>query len=57
MHIHPDATEKEELLYSLFNMRKKPNKKERNAIIGGFLSTHSHILICLFDLYIFIFFM
>jgi hypothetical protein len=35
MHIHPDASEREKLLYSLFNMRKKPSKKERNFIIGG----------------------
>lgn len=35
MHIHPDASEREKLLCSLFNMRKKPSKKERNSIIGG----------------------
>jgi len=35
MHIHPDILEREKILYSLFNMRKKPNKKERNSIIGG----------------------
>lgn len=35
MHIHPDIMEREKLLYSLFNMRKKPNKKERSSIIGG----------------------
>lgn len=35
MHIHPDVTEREKLLCSLFNMRKKPNKKERASIIGG----------------------
>lgn len=35
MHIHPDATERDNLLCSLFNMKKKPNKKERSLIIGG----------------------
>lgn len=35
MHIHPDATEREKLLCSLFCMKKKPNKKERTSIIGG----------------------
>ncbi|XP_022161286.1 lisH domain and HEAT repeat-containing protein KIAA1468-like isoform X1 [Myzus persicae] len=35
MHIHPDVLEREKILYSLFNMRKKPNKKERSSIIGG----------------------
>lgn len=54
MHIHPDATEREELLCSLFNMKKKPNKKERTSIIGGFLPLCSHILIHLFNLYFYI---
>lgn len=35
MHIHPDITEREKLLCSLFNMKKKPNKKDRSLIIGG----------------------
>jgi len=35
MHVHPDILEREKILNSLFNMRKKPNKKERNSIIGG----------------------
>lgn len=35
MHIHPDATEREKILSSLFSMRKKPNKRERSLIIGG----------------------
>lgn len=35
MHIHPDVLEREKLLCSLLNMRKKPNKKERSLIIGG----------------------
>jgi len=35
MHIHPDIIEREKILNSLFNMRKKPNKKERSSIIGG----------------------
>lgn len=35
MHIHPDVTEREKLCCSLFNMKKKPNKKERASIIGG----------------------
>lgn len=35
MHIHPDATEREKILSSLFNIRKKPNKRERSLIIGG----------------------
>lgn len=35
MHIHPDESERQKLLFSLFNMRKKPSKKERNSIIGG----------------------
>lgn len=35
MHIHPDILEREKILYSLLNMRKKPNKKERSSIIGG----------------------
>lgn len=42
MHIHPDVTEREKLLSSLFNMRRKPNKKERTIIIGG---TNERILI------------
>jgi len=44
MHIHPDITEREKLLCSLFNMKKKPNKKERALIIGG---NHKHIPIIL----------
>lgn len=35
MHIHPDALEREKLLCSILNMKKKPNKKERSSIIGG----------------------
>jgi len=35
MHIHPDILERDNILHSLFNMRKKPNKKERSSIIGG----------------------
>jgi len=43
MHIHPDILEREKILFSLFNMRKKPNKKERSSIIGGMFD-HIHIL-------------
>lgn len=41
MHIHPDATEREKLLSSLFNMKKKPNKKERRSLIGGIFEIHN----------------
>lgn len=44
MHIHPDILEREKVLYSLFNMKKKPNKKERSSIIGG-MCNHTHVLI------------
>jgi len=48
MHIHPDITEREKLLCSLFNMKKKPNKKERILIIGG---NHKHIPTILYSYY------
>ncbi|XP_050533582.1 RAB11-binding protein RELCH-like isoform X2 [Daktulosphaira vitifoliae] len=35
MHIHPDENEKEKLLCSMLNLKKKPSKKERSSIIQG----------------------
>lgn len=50
MHIHPDATEREKLLSSIFNMKKKPNKKERRSIIGGIFENIMYKLFCIFNL-------
>lgn len=56
MHIHPDILEREKLLCSLLNMRKKPNKKERSLIISGIYIFHSNSFFIMIDFFFFFFF-